>query len=175
MKESVAPVTLGLIHKISGKCWGRMLSIFGMFHSRVPLQRRSATQRSWWTSCIGPTGLNGSSMLSQGSFHTRVLSPSPMALLRPQVGHRPLDPRWKGPRFSGSPLGGTPFPRYEVLRVLSLGPPPSPGKRKTSDKENLPYFRICKNLTYSNRLRLALRRLYKGNLNPKARGRHFKT
>ncbi|KAF2599475.1 hypothetical protein F2Q68_00010343 [Brassica cretica] len=38
------------------------------------------------------------------------------------------------------PLGGTPVPRYEVLRVRSPGPPPSLGKRKTSDKENLPYF-----------------------------------
>ncbi|KAF3506953.1 hypothetical protein F2Q69_00006018 [Brassica cretica] len=76
---------------------------------------------------------------------------------------------------SGSPLGGTPVLRYEVLRVRSPGPPPSPGKRKASDKENLPYFRIWKSLTYSNRLRPALRRLYKGNLNPKARDRHFKT
>ncbi|KAF3575419.1 hypothetical protein DY000_02030842 [Brassica cretica] len=76
---------------------------------------------------------------------------------------------------SGSPLRGTPVPRYEVLRVRSLGPPPSPGKRKTSDKENLPYFRIWKSLSYSNRLRPTLRRLYKWNLNPKARDRHFKT
>ncbi|KAF2534792.1 hypothetical protein F2Q70_00029563 [Brassica cretica] len=69
---------------------------------------------------------------------------------------------------SRSPLRGTPGPRYEVLRVRS-DRPPSPGKRKTSDKENLPYFRIWKSLTYSNRLRHDLRRLYKGNLNPKAR------
>ncbi|KAF2559142.1 hypothetical protein F2Q68_00016750 [Brassica cretica] len=41
---------------------------------------------------------------------------------------------------SGSPLGGTPIPRYEVLWAWRL--------------------------TYSNRLRPALRRLYKGNLNP---------
>ncbi|WZZ44761.1 hypothetical protein YC2023_041020 [Brassica napus] len=75
---------------------------------------------------------------------------------------------------SRSPLGGTPVLRYEVLRVRSPGPPPSPGKRKASDKENLPYFRIWKSLTYSNRLRPALRRLYKGNLNPEARDRHFK-
>ncbi|KAF3601237.1 hypothetical protein F2Q69_00036333 [Brassica cretica] len=68
---------------------------------------------------------------------------------------------------SGSPLGGTPVPRYEVLRVRSLRPPPPPGKRKTSDKENLPYFRIWKSLTYFNRLRPAIRRLYKGNLNLK--------
>ncbi|KAF3562123.1 hypothetical protein DY000_02014309 [Brassica cretica] len=86
-----------------------------------------------------------------------------------------MDPRWKGLRFLGSPLEGTPVPRYEVLRVWSPGPPPSPGKRKTYDKENLPYFQIWKSLTYSNRLRPVLRRLYKGNLNPKARDRHFKT
>ncbi|KAF2570811.1 hypothetical protein F2Q70_00003843 [Brassica cretica] len=40
---------------------------------------------------------------------------------------------------SESPLGGTPVPRYEVFRVRSQGPPPSPGKRKTSDKQNLPF------------------------------------
>ncbi|KAF2570876.1 hypothetical protein F2Q70_00002855 [Brassica cretica] len=55
------------------------------------------------------------------------------------------------------------------------GSPPSSGKWKTSDKENLTYFRIWKSLTYSNRLRPALGRLYKGNLNPKARDRHFET
>uniref|UniRef100_M4F6Q2 Uncharacterized protein n=1 Tax=Brassica campestris TaxID=3711 RepID=M4F6Q2_BRACM len=76
---------------------------------------------------------------------------------------------------SGSPLGGTLVPCYEVLRVRSQRPPPSPWKGKTSDKENLPYFRIWKSLTYFNRLRPALRRLYKGNLNPRARDRHFKT
>ncbi|KAF2557109.1 hypothetical protein F2Q68_00015104 [Brassica cretica] len=41
---------------------------------------------------------------------------------------------------SGSPLGGTPVPRNEVLRVWSPGPPPSPRRRKASDKDNLPYF-----------------------------------
>ncbi|KAF3534076.1 hypothetical protein DY000_02039647 [Brassica cretica] len=76
---------------------------------------------------------------------------------------------------SGSPLGGTPVPRYEVLRVRSQGPSPSRWKRKTSNKENLPNFQIWKSLTYSNRLRPALERLYKGNLNPKAGDRHFKT
>ncbi|KAF3529960.1 hypothetical protein DY000_02039607 [Brassica cretica] len=76
---------------------------------------------------------------------------------------------------SGSLLGGTPAPCYEVHRVRSQGPPPSPGKRKTSDKENLPYFRKWKSLNYSNRLRPALERLYKGNLNPKAGDRYFKT
>ncbi|KAF2574500.1 hypothetical protein F2Q70_00003778 [Brassica cretica] len=85
------------------------------------------------------------------------------------------DSHWKGPRFSGSPLGGTLVPCYEVLWVRSPGPPPSPGKKKTFDKENLSYFRIWKSLTYSNRLRPALRSLYKGNLNPKARDRHFET
>ncbi|KAF3531428.1 hypothetical protein DY000_02039521 [Brassica cretica] len=76
---------------------------------------------------------------------------------------------------SRSPLGGIPFPPSEVLRIRSPGPPPPPGKRKASVKENLPYFQIWKSLTYSNRLRPALRRLYKGNLNPKARDQHFKT
>ncbi|KAF2579193.1 hypothetical protein F2Q68_00005032 [Brassica cretica] len=55
------------------------------------------------------------------------------------------------------------------------GSPPSSGKWKTSDKENLPYFRIWKSLTYSTRLRPALGRLYKGNLNPKAEDGHFET
>ncbi|KAF2560266.1 hypothetical protein F2Q70_00017378 [Brassica cretica] len=77
--------------------------------------------------------------------NTQVLNSS-----RPQAGQRPLDPRWKGPQFSGSPLGGNPVPRYEVLWVQSPGPPPSPGKRKIFDKENLPYFRIWMSLTYSN-------------------------
>ena len=45
---------------------------------------------------------------------------------------------------SGSPLGGTPIPRYEVFWARSLGPPPSLGKTKTSDKENLSYFQIWK-------------------------------
>ncbi|KAF3530996.1 hypothetical protein DY000_02040971 [Brassica cretica] len=31
---------------------------------------------------------------------------------------------------SGSPLGGTPVPRYEVLRVRSQRPPPSSGKKE---------------------------------------------
>ncbi|KAF3527252.1 hypothetical protein DY000_02040938 [Brassica cretica] len=57
-----------------------------------------------------------------------------------------------------------PDPRYDVFRIRSQGPPPSSGKRKTSDKENLPYFRIWKSLTCSNRLRPTLRRLYKDNL-----------
>ncbi|KAH0922632.1 LOW QUALITY PROTEIN: hypothetical protein HID58_022650 [Brassica napus] len=74
-----------------------------------------------------------------------------------------------------SPLGDTPGPHYTVFRIRSQGPPPSSGKRKTSNKKSLPYFRIWKSLTYSNRLRPALRRLYKGNLNPRARDRHFKT
>ncbi|CDY41871.1 BnaA08g06280D [Brassica napus] len=56
---------------------------------------------------------------------------------------------------SGSPLGGTPVPRYEVLRVRSQRPPPSPGKRKLPIRRTL--------------------RLYKGNLNPRAKDRHFKT
>ncbi|KAF3501005.1 hypothetical protein F2Q69_00042129 [Brassica cretica] len=85
----------------------------------------------------------------------------------------------------GSPLEGTPVLRIpagkdpgSLLRSTPGLVPrtaPSPGKRKTYDKENLPYFRIWKSLTYSNRLRHVLRRLYKGNLNPKARDRHFKT
>ncbi|KAF3505735.1 hypothetical protein F2Q69_00007547 [Brassica cretica] len=70
-------------------------------------------------------------------------------------------------RSPGSPLQSTPGP--------VPGTVPFPGKRKASDKRNLPYFRIWKSLTYSNRLRPALRRLYKGNLNAKARDRHFKT
>ncbi|KAF3515681.1 hypothetical protein DY000_02059756 [Brassica cretica] len=75
------------------------------------------------------------------------------------------DPRWNEPRFPATKYSGSgpqdrPFP---------------PGKWKTSDRENLPYFRIWKSLTYSNRLRPALGRLYKGNLNPKARDRHFET
>ncbi|KAF3539674.1 hypothetical protein F2Q69_00022703 [Brassica cretica] len=76
---------------------------------------------------------------------------------RPQAGQRPLDPRRKGTRFSGSPLGGTPVPCYEVLRVRSPGPPTFPGKRKTSDNANLPYFRIWKSLNYSSRLSLVHR------------------
>ncbi|KAF3598041.1 hypothetical protein DY000_02020701 [Brassica cretica] len=76
---------------------------------------------------------------------------------------------------SGSSLEGNPVPRCGVFRVRSQDRPPSSGKWKTSDKENLPYFRIWKSLTYSNRLRPALGRLYKGNPNPKTRDRHFKT
>ncbi|KAF3567476.1 hypothetical protein DY000_02014454 [Brassica cretica] len=86
---------------------------------------------------------------------------------------------------SGSPLEGTPIPRIPARRnpvspLWSFPGPvprsrPSSGKWKTSDKENLTYFRIWKSLTYSNRLRPALERLYKGNLNPKARDRHFET
>ncbi|KAF3558389.1 hypothetical protein F2Q69_00014125 [Brassica cretica] len=101
-------------------------------------------------------------------------------------GHQLLDPRWKEPRFPKSPLEGTPFPRIPARRNpgsplrSTPGPvprtaPSPPGKWKTSDKENLPYFRIWKTLTCSNRLRPALGRLYKGNLNPKARDRHFET
>ncbi|KAF3604456.1 hypothetical protein F2Q69_00034957 [Brassica cretica] len=92
-----------------------------------------------------------------------------------EAGHRPLDPHWKELRFPGSPLEGTPVPRYGVFRVRSQDCLPSSGKWKTSDKENLPYFRIWMSLTYSNGLRPALGRLYKGNPNPKARDRHFKT
>ncbi|KAF2572865.1 hypothetical protein F2Q70_00002829 [Brassica cretica] len=86
---------------------------------------------------------------------------------------------------SGSPLEGTPIPRIPARRnpvspLWSFPGPvprsrPSSGKWKTSDKENLTYFRIWKSLTYSNRLRPALERLYKGNLNPKARDQHFET
>ncbi|KAF3500806.1 hypothetical protein F2Q69_00042517 [Brassica cretica] len=93
---------------------------------------------------------------------------------RPQEGHRPLDLRWKESRFPGSPLEGTPVPHCGVFRVRSHDRPPSSGKWKTSDKENLPYFRIWKSLTYSYRLGPALGRLYKGNPNPKTRDRHFK-
>ncbi|KAH0867438.1 hypothetical protein HID58_074460, partial [Brassica napus] len=93
---------------------------------------------------------------------------SGIEFLRPQAGHRPLDPRWKEPRFPGSQLEGTPVP-------CCGDRPPSSGKGKTSDKENLPYLRIWKSLTYSNRLKPALGRLYKGNPNPKAEDRHFKT
>ncbi|KAF3565954.1 hypothetical protein DY000_02015625 [Brassica cretica] len=85
----------------------------------------------------------------------------------------------------GSPLERTPVPRIPAKRNPGSpqwsfpgpvpGSPHSPGKWKTSDKENLPYFRIWKSLTYSNRLRPALGRLYKGNLNPKARDRHLET
>ncbi|KAF3592049.1 hypothetical protein DY000_02021237 [Brassica cretica] len=60
--------------------------------------------------------------------------------LRPHAGHRPLDPRWKEPRFSGSQLEGTPVPCCGVFWVRSQDRPPSSGKWKTSDKENLPYF-----------------------------------
>ncbi|KAF2571502.1 hypothetical protein F2Q70_00002826 [Brassica cretica] len=86
---------------------------------------------------------------------------------------------------SGSLLEGTPVPRIPARRnpgspLWSFPSPvpgssPSFGKWKTSDKENLSYFRIWKSLTYSNRLSPALGRLYKGNLNPKARDRHFET
>ncbi|KAF2563945.1 hypothetical protein F2Q70_00017553 [Brassica cretica] len=61
---------------------------------------------------------------------------------------------------SGSPLEGTPVPRIPARRNpgsplwsfpgLVPGSPPSSGKWKTFDKENLPYFRIWKSLTYSN-------------------------
>ncbi|KAF3504774.1 hypothetical protein F2Q69_00042270 [Brassica cretica] len=61
-------------------------------------------------------------------------------------------------RNPGSPLWIFPGPVQ--------GSPPSSGKWKTSDKENVPYFRMWKSLAYSNRLRPALGRLYKGNLNP---------
>ncbi|KAF2614802.1 hypothetical protein F2Q70_00011956 [Brassica cretica] len=86
---------------------------------------------------------------------------------------------------SGSPLEGTPVHRIPARRNTGFplwsfpgpvpGSPPSFGKWKTFDKENLPYFRIWKSLTYSTRLRPALGRLYKGNLNPKARDQHFET
>ena len=76
---------------------------------------------------------------------------------------------------SGSPLEGPPVPRIPARRnpgsLLWSFPGPVPGsplssrKWKTSDKGNLPYFRIWKSLG----------RLYKGNLNPKARDRHFET
>ncbi|KAF2574660.1 hypothetical protein F2Q70_00004491 [Brassica cretica] len=70
-------------------------------------------------------------------------------------------PRIPAGRNPGSPLRSTPGP---VPRTA-----PSPREKwKTSDRENLTYFRIWKSLTYSNRLRPALGRLYKGNLNPKA-------
>ncbi|KAF3557921.1 hypothetical protein F2Q69_00013498 [Brassica cretica] len=49
---------------------------------------------------------------------------------------------------SRSPLRGTPVPRYGVLWVRFRDRLPSSGKRKTSDKENLPYFQIRKSLTY---------------------------
>ncbi|KAF3539850.1 hypothetical protein F2Q69_00023174 [Brassica cretica] len=57
-------------------------------------------------------------------------------------GHRPLDPRYKEPWFLGSPLEGTPVPRYGVFRVWSQDRSPSSGKWKTFDMENPPYFRI---------------------------------
>ncbi|KAF3602315.1 hypothetical protein F2Q69_00035291 [Brassica cretica] len=60
---------------------------------------------------------------------------------------------------SGSPLGSTPGPVPGIT--------PSSGKWKTSDMDNLPYFRIWKSLTYSNRLRPTSRRLYKGKSNPR--------
>ncbi|KAF3534320.1 hypothetical protein DY000_02039532 [Brassica cretica] len=75
--------------------------------------------------------------------------------------------RWLTPRSE-------PMQRATSSFLVST-PPPSSEKRKTSDKENLPYFRIWKSLTYSNRLRPALRILYKGNLNPRARDPHFET
>ncbi|KAF3500615.1 hypothetical protein F2Q69_00042046 [Brassica cretica] len=75
---------------------------------------------------------------------------------------------------SGSPLEGTPVPRYGVFRVRSQDRSRSYEKWKTSDKDNLPYLRIWKSSTYSSRLRPALGRLYKANLNRKARDRHFK-
>ncbi|KAF3565534.1 hypothetical protein DY000_02014370 [Brassica cretica] len=64
---------------------------------------------------------------------------------------------------SGSPLEGTPVPRIPARRNPGSplrtfpgpvpGSPPSYRKWKTSDKENLPYFRMWKSLAYSNRLR----------------------
>ncbi|KAF3521406.1 hypothetical protein F2Q69_00047181 [Brassica cretica] len=70
---------------------------------------------------------------------------------------------------SGSPLEGTPVPRmnpgsqneprFPATKYSGSGPqdrPFPPGKWKTSDRENLPYFRIWRSLTYSNRLRPAL-------------------
>ncbi|KAF3524670.1 hypothetical protein F2Q69_00048828 [Brassica cretica] len=74
-----------------------------------------------------------------------------------------------------TPASGSPVPKIPTRRNPSPRMPPSSGKWKTSDKENLPYFRIWKSLTYSNRLRSALGRPYKGNLNPKTRDRHFET
>ncbi|KAF3510159.1 hypothetical protein F2Q69_00006108 [Brassica cretica] len=73
------------------------------------------------------------------------------------------------------PLGDAPGPRQKIFWVRSQGPPPSSRKRKTSDKENLAYFRIWKSSTRSNRLRPTSQQLYKGNLNSRARDRHFKT
>ncbi|KAF3593931.1 hypothetical protein DY000_02022395 [Brassica cretica] len=55
-----------------------------------------------------------------------------------------------GSPLEGTPLEGTPVPCYGVFRVRSQDRPPSSGKWKNSDKQNLPYFRIWKSLTYSN-------------------------
>ncbi|KAF3589257.1 hypothetical protein F2Q69_00030621 [Brassica cretica] len=84
--------------------------------------------------------------------------------LEPQEGHRPRGPRLEAPRFPAMKYSGPGPKDYPFSR-----------EKENSDKENLPYFRIWKSLTYSNRLRPSLRRLYKGNLNPKARARHFET
>ncbi|KAF3513727.1 hypothetical protein F2Q69_00006762 [Brassica cretica] len=76
---------------------------------------------------------------------------------------------------SVSPQGYTRGPCLEALWIRSQGPPLSSGKRKISDMENLPYFRIWKSLTYSNRLRPTSRQQYKEGLNPRTGDRHFKT
>ena len=67
-----------------------------------------------------------------------------------------------------------PSPRYVVLRVWSLGLPASPGKGKLPIRRTFHISEYGRG-TYFNRLRPALRRLYKGNLYPRTRHRHFET
>ncbi|KAF3505857.1 hypothetical protein F2Q69_00006029 [Brassica cretica] len=54
--------------------------------------------------------------------HPRVLNSSGA-----QARHRPLDPRWKEPRFPGSPLEGTRFP---VMEFSGPGPRIAPFLRE---------------------------------------------
>ncbi|KAF3560353.1 hypothetical protein F2Q69_00013586 [Brassica cretica] len=51
-----------------------------------------------------------------------------------------MDPRWKEPRFPGSPVEGTSVPRYEVLRVWSPGPPLPPGEMENFRKGECSIF-----------------------------------
>ncbi|KAF3529112.1 hypothetical protein DY000_02040767 [Brassica cretica] len=136
-------------------------------------RRKSLTCfRGCWCGCYDPSArlrffprLRSRILIAPCTFHIGTLGENTQVLNSsiPQARHRPLDPRWKKPRFSGSPLEGTPVPRIPARRnpgslLWSFPGPvpgslPSSGKWKTSDKENLPYIRIWKSLTYSNRLR----------------------
>ncbi|KAF3558724.1 hypothetical protein F2Q69_00013412 [Brassica cretica] len=72
--------------------------------------------------------------------NTQVLKSS-----RPQAGHRPLDPRWKEPRFPGSPLEGTLVPRIPARRnpgsPLWSFPGPVPGSPLPLGNGKLPIRR----------------------------------